>query len=535
MSLVGQLADDSGAWLGRSRKMVRSLRALGALSEPAAIPSIVRYLLADDQTVAGETAIVVENLYVRMSPELLPTLDERIRAESYWGFQSERWRTLAGNVVDRFRADPTHALALGLISCHASGYVRQAAVESLEREITSGAEIPFLLLRLDDWVPAVRQRAEQAVARRLTDSYRHAYFENLWLIARLGSRLRASASPALARIESLLRADAKALVGGALGSESRRARRFGVSLALEALTGSDLETAGAVLGQVIESGDPAARLQATCWLAKPTTTLHLQRQFLPRLLHDRSVAVRRVALGWCATKQPGSHVAILHGALLDESSMIRSIAQFHLPKLEEINLRSFYREAVSQSERPRLKAALGGLGETGVAADAELLLPLVDAPEPKIRKAALGALAKLALETHLEVFVNALQSGSPSVSRQARIALERHASIVGADRLAMIFAETPHPHVRRQTLALMDRLSKWQKLPILIEIFAESESSLRMTAENYLRSWLSSYNRTHQLQPTKAEIARARGVIEAHGVKLQGRLGHELRAIVASL
>jgi HEAT repeat protein len=225
----------------------------------------------------------------------------------------------------------------------------------------------------------------------------------------------------------------------------------------------------------------------------------------------------------------------LHAALLDESGLVRSVAQFHLTKIEAIDLHRFYREAVCRSERRLLKAALGGLGETGRATDAHLVIPLLDAPEAKIRSAALGALAKLALEPHLDLFVQALQSSSAGVSRQARFALERHSETVGAERLALIFAETPHAHVRREALRLMDRLSKWQKLPLLIEIFGGSDSATRKTAENFLRSWLANYNRTHNLQPTKAEVVRLRGAMQTKGLKLEGRLGVELRALVHSL
>jgi HEAT repeat protein len=245
--------------------------------------------------------------------------------------------------------------------------------------------------------------------------------------------------------------------------------------------------------------------------------------------------VRRIALGWCATRQPNIHLPTVRAALLDQSSIIRSIAQFHIPKLEPIELRTFYREAVCHAERLHLKAALGGLGEIGQSEDADLVVTFADAPEAKIRKAALGALAKLALEAHFEVFVSALQSDSPGISRQARMALDRHALLVGSERLETIFAETPHSHVRRQTLSLINRLPKWQKLPLLIEILGSAEASTRKTAENLLESWLSNYNRTHQVQPTKPEIARLRQAVAAEGSKFEGGLGSELRALLQSL
>lgn len=101
LALVRRLGDESNAWLGRSGKMTSSLRALGALVEPSAISAIVGYLVDDDPTVARETALVVAALFARMSPELLPTLDERIRADSYWGCPTDRWRQLAVGAIDR--------------------------------------------------------------------------------------------------------------------------------------------------------------------------------------------------------------------------------------------------------------------------------------------------------------------------------------------------------------------------------------------------------------------------------------------------
>jgi hypothetical protein len=101
--------------------------------------------------------------------------------------------------------------------------------------------------------------------------------------------------------------------------------------------------------------------------------------------------------------------------------------------------------------------------------------------------------------------------------------------------LASIFAETQYPHVRRQTLSLISRLSKWQALPLLIEISGGSEISTRRSAENFLQDWLWNYNRTHNIQPTEVEIARVRRAMDTEGLKLEGKLGMELGAIVKSL
>lgn len=223
-----------------------------------------------------------------------------------------------------------------------------------------------------------------------------------------------------------------------------------------------------------------------------------------------------------------------YAALLDPSTAIRSIAQFYLPKLESIDVRSFYRDTVIGGEPRVLKAALGGLGETGQTTDAGLVLPLTHAPEPSVRKAALVSLAKLAMDAHIEIFVTALQSSSPGVSRQARIALERCAASVGADRLETIFSQTPHPHVRKQTVSLINHLPKWQKLPLLIDIFGGPDAETQKLAHYHICRWFQNFNRTHQVQPTKAGVVRLQVALEAHGSKFERTLERELRATVAS-
>lgn len=213
VSLTRQLAEDSHSWVRRRTKMVHSLRQLSVLGEPAAISAISYYLYDDDSAVAEEAALAVDSLIAATPAELLAAVDERIRAESYYGFQSKSWRADAFRLIERFRGGRAYLAAVGVASCHASGYVREAAVETLDREITSGAEIPFLLLRLDDWVPAVRLAAEHAVRHRLTHSHREAYLRVLGPIAQLRSRFRAGKSPALADVENLLRGDVQALGG----------------------------------------------------------------------------------------------------------------------------------------------------------------------------------------------------------------------------------------------------------------------------------------------------------------------------------
>ena len=127
--------------------------------------------------------------------------------------------------------------------------------------------------------------------------------------------------------------------------------------------------------------------------------------------------------------------------------------------------------------------------------------------------------------------IQALRSSRPSLSRQARINLDRHASTLGAERLAKIFSETDYEHVRSQSLSLINHLSKWQKLPLLFEVLGENDINLRRMAEAFLRNWLCTYNRTHHIRPTDQETSALRVALEKHGANLERRLELEFRAL----
>lgn len=281
-----------------------------------------------------------------------------------------------------------------------------------------------------------------------------------------------------------------------------------------------------------------AHVQIAHWLISKDAPPDLQQRFMVRLVSDSIPTVRRLALGWCAFHEPAAYKDALHTALLDRSRSVRIIAQFYLPKLDSLDHRGFYRQVASQNEPHNLLAALGGLSETGKAEDADGIIPLAKSPKIAVRKAALAAIAKLAGATgkHLPLFVEALQDHSPGISRQARLALETYASKIGRESLKALFFDVTTPNVRRQTLLLINRLPKWPRVTLLVEVVGQRwlEESLRLTATTFLRDWLAGYNRTHFAKPSQAELADLVAALDEHHGSMDARCAQELRGLVES-
>lgn len=536
----GPLSDESQALLRELRGAVGQhhatacLNRLRALEEPAVILGLMGLLTQTDAKTAGLIATTLSALVERIPARLLGALDERIRTG--WGY---RWGDdsirFTPQDIDRFQFQEDMPAVLGLASFVSSGYARERAVQRLDEEITNGREIPFLLLRLNDWVDQVREIAAQAVERRLGERYRNAYFKSLPLVLRLQDRSRITESKTFAKIRALLLTDPESLLRYALAHADRLTQRSVPLWVWATIRPGDIARQRPVVHVMLRSLEPATRMRVASWVAGGLVAPELVREVIPKLIADRFAAVRRTSLGWYAAYHPEESLPDLRKALLDSSPIMRSVAQFYLPKIEPIDLRAFYRGAVqAPGSAAALKGAIGGLGEMGRTEDTVLIVPLVNHAMIGIRRAAIRALGRLAPREHFEIFVQALQDRSPGVSRDAREALSRDASMVGLERLAEIFAGATCLHVRLQALSLIMQLPKWQAITQVIGIHSLPDEKIQSMTGAFLHAWLRGYNRTHHIQPSATERAQFRAAI-AHAGSLPTLLRRELGALADSL
>jgi HEAT repeat protein len=121
-----------------------------------------------------------------------------------------------------------------LASFHANGFVREVAIRLLA-EFDDGFELPYLLLRTNDWVPKLQVAAASAVLKRVTPSYSKHWFYCLGLIDRLRATHRREHGVALyvRRVEALLlHDDGREQLESSLSTGELPVRRATLRLAL---------------------------------------------------------------------------------------------------------------------------------------------------------------------------------------------------------------------------------------------------------------------------------------------------------------
>ena len=438
------------------------------------------------------------------APPELAILDKRVREGSQYRPPEPQWPKISPDELKRIvRTAEGPTELVGLVSFHPSGYIRELAVRRLT-QITGGRELPFLLLRLNDWVAPVYQTALMAVQERVTPRYAEAFVRNIMLAFNLAGQKRHEHEPVLSAITALLkRPECDAALRQGMAAPQKQVRRLCFRVLWEA---DDVRLSEGVMRMLADS-DPVIRHSAAhCVRVKlPDDTL---RALLPLMKQDASLPVRREALYACLERLPELAPAELRAALLDANAAMRGIARFHLQNSGRFDIPALYRQTLTTSVQPsELSTAISGLGETGTPLDVGLILPYLPHPAAKVRRAAVRAVSRLDGDNRIEVILSLLADERPSVTREACMALRPRLGLLADGLLWRLFGTQAQPHARRGILTLLASLPKWEGIPFLIEAAVDDDALIQEQATEQLRGWSSGYNRSF-IRPTSAQLAR---------------------------
>ena len=472
---------------------------------------------------ASTEAEEIHQIVSELLPLDLATLDQRARGWSAYGYYSvHNWQNLRPSDVSRLARSKFATSLVGLVSFHYSGYVREAAVGELAKQST-GKELPFLLIRLNDWVSEVHDAAARAVRERIEPTYAVHLLANISLVLRLRACGRVDKQFVDDVCGLLKRPDCKDVLQTGMPSKDKTIRRISFQLAAEA----DLSTRSSIIRAVMTDPDAVARAWAVRHFLPDVTPDELPSVIEP-MLSDRYVPVRRHALWAVATKRPDLAVEPLRRALLDSHISMRETARQFLSVAGVPNPRDFYVEATDRGAATQRFAAIRGLGESGKAADVSLLSADLAASLPRLRRAAVYAMGKLDVEGCLTKLTAFLSDVKASVSREALKSLLPMARHVPLDELERLLASKANFHVRRNALTLILHTEKWRKLPPMLNACTDEDAKIAGLAARALRHWFVNCNRSFA-EPTQADLERIQSVLSKAESKLPHGAANELR------
>jgi HEAT repeat protein len=453
----------------------------------------------------------VAALCARLGPDDLPWVDEAVRAA---------WRAWGVHTLDP--AFPA------LRSVHPDGFVREEAVRQLARS-EDGSEVPWLLLRVNDWVAQVRDAAREAVSARVRDEYAAHFARNFLLVDRLAIARRGDHAPLMEAIRELLATPfARPAVLDPMRKGSRQTGRAIFRFLLERVPADGFRSA---LDAGLGSDDAVVR----AWAARAIPRIvpaGEARPILRRLTADSSPLVRRETLDAILHSFPdeGPHVEPL---LLDRSASVRERARFLL-RDRGIDYEDLYRRAIDTAATPRhLAIAIGALAEVGTPGDAAIVASHLSNAGANVRRAAVKGVIRLGGEGFAVRVAGMLEDPSPAVSGAARRALRPHAAAVGMERLWSIFESSPAQHVRLNALHVMSTLPKWQRILCFVRAAKIADQAVASMARHYAGEWNRHYNRGHAV-PSARELGELTAAVAASRAALGERIATEIEFTIRS-
>ncbi len=511
LGIIDEIYDEfsTSGWIFSNRKKLEKLLLkIEESGEVLAIRNLLPFVLNTNKANALLTAQTIDKLLTQVPITELAQLDEQMRI-FYDRTGHSHWQNVHLQQISKLEnfGDFTTSL-LAVSSFHNSGFIREIAISALAK-IGDGSELPYLLIRANDWVANVQAIAKQALLSRIVSEYARYFVWNLPLILRLESCGRADHTELITSVQSLLqqKENAKFLLEGCQ-SENLTIRRASFGIAFQA---PDTE----INQQAIEIGILDKDFLIRVWSTRKINLLSESDKLekaVSILKNDPFMPIRRLTLTNLVHTLPDRAIIELRQALLDNHASIRDLSRFYLRKMQPMDFPAFYRTILSEGKEGHIYSSISGLGETGIAEDDILISPFITHRFVKIRVASLRSLAKLNVHKHITTFLKALEDESPKVSREAARALSfSRAFIQYNDEIWKLVTHDSSPHVKENALSLMATLSKWDSLVYLLRAVELQEYFVRQYAQVHIKRWLSSYNQSFT-QPTEKQIKEIRGI-----------------------
>ncbi|MBS1956437.1 MAG: hypothetical protein JST89_19780 [Cyanobacteria bacterium SZAS-4] len=494
------------------------------------IPDLFQFILQCEIEIAEPAGRCIETLLKKIRPSQLPQLEERLGSGLYLNDRMNSWRALNTFEENKYIASNSCLAVTSLLSFHRIGFIREPASRYLA-ECTSGAELPYLLIRLADWVPQVRTVAENAIEQRIKPEYLHHFAHNIALIERIKLKQRyhglAKRTALIVQItNALLQPANRQILLNGLQDKDIDVRR----MLLKMVRDSNISDLSEIVDLGVRDKDKTNRHVA---IEISNRLPYLERiKLLNQLLSQRSAFIRLESLRTLSDEPTDSSTSQVMKALLDSSSAVRLFARWKLKELDtKIDFRQFYLDQIATNKNVSdIAAAVAGLGEIGSPHDAEKLFPLMLHASVSVQKSAIRTLAKLDVKSYTELFMQKLQSEASGISRAATDALIPMMHIIKVEELWLIFTTTPFPHVKRNAVRLLDKCSQWDRVGYFLLLAVSGDQEFRAIALNKLRCWHDEFRTTWECTKPTAKQTELLTI----GVRLfPGELPAKLREILS--
>jgi hypothetical protein len=398
---------------------------------------------------------------------------------------------------------------LGLCSFHPNGYFREKAIKLLS-EYQNSSVIPYIIIRLNDWVNPLGTLAKVVLKDKLIAENAREIINSLPLLLRLKDCSRGIHEEIINMVTEFLISDkcrVELLQG--LISKDQKVRYYCYDISMN----SGVLDNTTLIDYIIKEKIPHIRLKVIRYIINNSSVDEL-KLFYRILLKDKNPAVRSEVLLVIFKYEDISISKELETSLLDKSISMRDTARFILTKRGISNFAEFYRDKISKGES--LVGAIYGLGETGTDQDCEYIENYMNEENINLLRAVMLSLARLNFEKYREFFIGKLKDERAGISKQAKKILSERIDSSDGELIYKINKEAAQRHVLINTASLLFNLSKWDNIRYILEFQNSDDEEIRNLAEYNFMKWQVAFNRSFN-KPTQRQKELINETTEKYG------------------
>jgi len=431
------------------------------------------FVFSDEKQLQMEAAAIDEDILSKISVKDLIWLSENFRS---WQWELDFYvSNMAHWDIDFSRenfghlSDGQYEALLKFGTFISNGYSRQQCMELLVH--VEGA-LPFVILRMNDWVAPIREKAFELARQRMKECSVKELLFVLPIIEKLTYSSRRDADRLHALKEQMEHVMEKRL-------------RLTINEELDAICRYEISVRNAIY-RFVNQNQVLAREQMERLLVTEKTGYGKQLLVLgifqhygcdgekiEKYLASKSSVVRYHALLYRYEKEKDAWTG-LETMLLDTSKRIRENAAYILVKRKSMNVTAYY---LQELKRHVSKTVLLGIGENGTKQEIGAILPFLENPNEQICKAALIAYGNLAEESGEAVYWRLLSGSSPVLARQAYRLIRKYQISYSALSLYHGFVQKRGSVSGECFLKLLLCAPSWQRLPYLLMLYCDAELS----------------------------------------------------------
>jgi len=429
------------------------------------LPSVYTYLTFDEVRVAATAAEAIAWYMKKLDYSEVCRLDDWFRQFTSMEWSVDWTKVSPKSIKTMTKEDYLWVLRLGTF--HPSGFFREKCLRELKEDKES---VPFIILRLNDWVMQVRSAAEEACGEitDITASEVITYILYLEKVKRGGRARNSAVSDLESKIRRAPAASTNIIDKSFVSSYDEKNRR---TIYRFLANGKLLDKEK--INNLI-SWEKNGQLQAILM------TLLIQNydvsvEELDNYIKHKSASVKYKALEQ-KYKLVRNYWDGLESLLFSRSGAIRAYVRFILRNHTSIEPCACYAERLNTEDK---KICIQGIGECGAREDAEPLKQYLEDSDEGIVKVTLHAIGSLLREDGAEIYWRFLQDTREVAARQAYREIAAYDVRFGAGKIYNLLKNTESKLLKEKLSLMLLKEPVWEALPYILMLYSCEDEAVK--------------------------------------------------------